>query len=89
MEETQKWLTDLVRGLVANKDAVKVDVKEDHMGVLFTVHVDDSDAAKVVGREGKTAKAVRTLLYCVGYAHDMRASVKFDVPSIGGINSDE
>lgn len=82
MNEISKWLEEIVRGLVSNPDEVKVTAKKDDMGVLFTVHVDPADAGKALGREGRTAKAIRTLLYTKGYAHDMRASLKFDVPEL-------
>jgi len=82
MDETVKWLEALVVGLVAVPEAVTVQAKKDDMGVLFTVHVDPKDAPKILGKEGRTAKAIRTLLYTKGYAHDMRASLKFDVPEL-------
>ena len=82
MEETAKWLEIMVKGLVSYPDEVTVASKKDDMGVLFTVHVNKSDAGKVLGKEGRTAKAIRTLLYTKGYAHDMRASLKFDVPDL-------
>lgn len=82
MDETVQWLESIVRGLVNHPDAVTVTAKKDDMGVLFLVHVDQRDAGKVLGKEGRTAKAIRTLLYTKGYAHDMRASLKFDVPDL-------
>lgn len=82
MDETVKWLEALVKGLVMSPDSVTVIAKKDDMGVLFTVHVDPKDAPRILGREGRTAKAIRTLLYTKGYAHDMRASLKFDVPEL-------
>lgn len=80
MDKVGEWLALVIKGLVTKPDEVEVNAKKDDMGVLFTVHVNPSDAGKVLGRDGKTAKAIRTLLYSVGYAHEMRASLKFDVP---------
>lgn len=82
MEEIKLWLTNIVKGVVDNPDEVDIEVKKDDMGVLFTVHVDPKDAPKILGRQGRTAKAIRTLLYTKGYMHDMRASLKFDVPDL-------
>ena len=82
MEEVKDWLLALVKGLVTKPDEVTVEAKKDDMGVLFTVHVAKEDAPKALGREGRTAKAIRTLLYSVGYSHEMRASLRFDVPEL-------
>lgn len=52
----------LVKNLAKNKDAVKVEATEEENAVVFHVTVDESDLGKVIGREGKTANAIRTLV---------------------------
>lgn len=81
-EKIATYLSGIVQGLVANKEAVSVEFKKDDMGVLFTVHLDPDDAGKVIGRGGNTAKAIRTIAYSVGFMNDMKASVQFDVPDV-------
>ena len=55
----------LVTHLVDNKDAVRVSETED--GVV-TVSVDKADMGKIIGRQGKVAKAIRTIVKaaCMG-----------------------
>ena len=79
----QEFLEYVVKSLVDNSDAVKTDRKVDEMGVLLTVHVDASDVGKLIGRQGNTAKALRTLLRVVGMKNHARVNLKIDEPEGG------
>lgn len=52
----------VVETFAENKDAVSYDIKEDGKNVSITVTLDPSDMGKVIGRQGKIAKALRTLV---------------------------
>lgn len=52
----------VVETFADNKDAVIYDVKEDGKNVDITITLDPSDMGKVIGRQGKIAKALRTLV---------------------------
>lgn len=52
----------LVKELVAHPEAVVVEESSDGDGSLFEVRVDPSDVGKVIGRGGKVANALRTLV---------------------------
>lgn len=52
----------VVETFAENKDAVVYDVTEDGRNVTVTVTLDPSDMGKVIGRQGKIAKALRTLV---------------------------
>jgi uncharacterized protein len=88
MEEDQKFLEYVVKGLVDNPDAVKVDRTVDEMGVLLTLDVDAADMGKIIGRSGNTAKAIRTLLRVVGMKNNSRVNLKINEPA-GGLRSQE
>ncbi len=64
MKETadQDFLEFLVKSLVDHPDDVKVERKVDEMGVLLSLRVNAMDMGQVVGRQGATAKAIRSLL---------------------------
>ena len=62
MAQDQEFLEYVVKALVDNPDKVEVARKIDEMGVLLTLKVDPSDMGTVIGRQGNTAKALRTLL---------------------------
>ncbi|MET9202995.1 RNA-binding protein [Gordonia sp. NPDC003585] len=56
----------LVRGIVANPDDVCVDLVTGRRGRLVEVHVNPEDLGKVIGRNGRTATALRTLVAGIG-----------------------
>jgi len=59
MRDLVHWLA---RELVDNKDAVRVDAIERDRATVFELTVDPADLGRVIGRGGKTAKALRTVL---------------------------
>ncbi len=76
----QEFLEHLVKGIVDHPDDVKIDRKVDEMGVLLTLHVKAEDMGQVVGRQGTTAKAIRTLLRIVGVKSNARVNLKIEEP---------
>ncbi|MCK4918639.1 MAG: KH domain-containing protein [Candidatus Pacebacteria bacterium] len=75
-----EFLEYVVKELVDNPDAVKVDRKVDEMGVLITLDVDREDMGKIIGKSGNTAKAIRTLLRVVGMKNNSRVNLKINEP---------
>lgn len=69
-----------VKMLVDNPDDVKVARKIDEMGVLITLDVNPKDMGMVIGREGMTAKALRTLLRVIGARNNARVNLKINEP---------
>jgi predicted RNA-binding protein YlqC (UPF0109 family) len=69
-----------VKALVDNPDKVKVDRRVDEMGVLITLDVASEDMGKIIGRDGATAKALRTLLRVVGMKNNARVNLKINEP---------
>ncbi|MEK7650041.1 MAG: KH domain-containing protein [Patescibacteria group bacterium] len=74
------FLEFVVKALVDNPDDVKVDRKVDEMGVLLTLKVNPANMGQVIGRNGNTAKALRTLLRVVGMKHNARVTLKIEEP---------
>lgn len=56
------FLEYAARALVDNPDAVRVDEEEHGDEVELTLTVDERDMGKVIGRDGRIAKALRSLL---------------------------
>lgn len=79
----QEFLEYLVKSLVDHPDDVRVDRKVDEMGVLLTLHVNAQDMGQVVGRQGATAKAIRSLLRIVGVKNNARVNLKIEEPEGG------
>ncbi len=76
----QEFLEYLVKSIVDHPDDVKVDRKVDEMGVLLSLKVNQQDMGQVVGRQGSTAKAIRTLLRIVGVKNNARVNLKIEEP---------
>ena len=55
-------LDHLVRGIVDNPDDVQVELVTTRRGRTLEVHVNPDDLGKVIGRSGRTATALRTVL---------------------------
>jgi len=76
----QEFLDYVVRSLVDNPSDVKIDRKVDEMGVLLTLGINPADMGKIIGRNGNTAKAIRTLLRVVGMKNHARVNLKIEEP---------
>ncbi|MDR3558639.1 MAG: KH domain-containing protein [Candidatus Pacebacteria bacterium] len=83
MQKDQEFLEYVVKSLVDNPDKVVVVRTVDEMGVLMTLTVDAPDMGKVIGRDGNTAKAIRTLLRTVGMKNNSRVNLKINEPEGG------
>ena len=78
-----EFLEYVIKALVDEPDAVKVDRKVDEMGVLLTLKIAAPDMGKIIGRSGNTAKAIRTLLRVVGMKNSARVNLKIEEPEGG------
>ncbi len=76
----QEFVEYVVKALVDNGEKVSVDRRVDEMGVLITLSVDPADMGKIIGRDGATAKALRTLLRVVGMKNNARVNLKINEP---------
>ena len=79
-EKDAQFLDFVVKSLVDNPDAVVIGRTVDEMGVLLTLAVDPADMGKVIGRQGNTAKAIRTMLRVVGMKNNARVNLKINEP---------
>lgn len=58
----KEFLEYVARGLVDKPDAVQVEEEEDGDTVILTLTVDGDDMGRVIGRDGRIANAIRSLL---------------------------
>ncbi len=80
MEKDQEFLDYVVKGLVDHPEDVKTERTVDEMGVLLRLSVHPDDMRKIIGREGKTANAMRILLRVVGMKNNARVNLKINEP---------
>jgi predicted RNA-binding protein YlqC (UPF0109 family) len=77
------FVESVVKAIVDNPDKVEVKRSIDEMGVLLELTVDPSDMGKIIGKEGQTAKALRTLLRVLGAKNNSRVNLKIIEPAGG------
>ena len=80
IEKDQAFVEYIVKAIVASPDDVKIERIIDERGVLLTLHVNPSDIGYVIGRQGQTAKAIRTLAKIIGAKNNARVNLKIVEP---------
>jgi predicted RNA-binding protein YlqC (UPF0109 family) len=65
----------LVTALVEHPEAVAIEEAQKDGGVTFTVHVHPDDMGQVIGRAGRIAKAIRSVMRAVGRREERRVTV--------------
>jgi len=70
-------LETIILSLVDDKSAVKIEEKIDEKTISFEVNVADKDMGKVIGKDGKVAKSIRTVMKAVGGRERKKVSIEF------------
>ncbi len=83
MEQDHTFLDFVVKALVDHPESVVVTRTVDEMGVLLTLTCHPDDMGKIIGKDGNTAKSLRTLLRVVGMKHNARVNLKINEPAGG------
>ena len=79
-EFDQDFVTFIVKSIVNHPDDVRAERTVDERGVLITLHINQEDMGYVIGRQGQTARAIRTLLKIVGAKRNARVNLKIYEP---------
>ncbi|HAZ16751.1 MAG: hypothetical protein A3H59_01930 [Candidatus Jacksonbacteria bacterium RIFCSPLOWO2_02_FULL_43_9] len=82
-DQDQQFLDTVVKALVDHPEKVETTRTVDEMGVLLTLKVDPQDMGQIIGRQGQTARAIRTLLRVVGAKNNARVNLKIVEPEGG------
>lgn len=62
----------IIKALVGEPDAVEVSESGDGKNVRIAVRVAESDMGRIIGREGRTVKAIRSILFIAGQKQNKR-----------------
>ena len=76
----QEFIEYVVKSIVAHPDDVTTERTVDEMGVLITLKINQEDMGYVIGRQGQTARSLRTLLKIVGAKNNARINLKIYEP---------
>lgn len=70
-------LETIILSLVEDRSAVTIEEKSDEKTISFEVKVADKDMGKVIGKEGKVAKSIRTVMKAVAGKERKKISIEF------------
>ena len=68
----------IASALVANPDAVEVDEPIDEDKTIIKLHVAQEDMGRVIGKQGRIAKAIRTIVKATATRNDKKVSVDIE-----------
>ena len=76
----KELLVSIVKGPVDNKDAIEVtvDEKNEEGVVVYHLHVDENDMGRVIGKQGRIAKAIRTIMRAAAAKNDEKVQVDIE-----------
>lgn len=76
----KELLMTIAQGLVENPDAVTVeqDAPAEDGTVVFHLHVAQEDMGRVIGKQGRIAKAMRTVVRAAATRQDVKVAVEID-----------
>lgn len=76
----EELLITLAKGLVEKKDAVKVtvDAPNEEGVTVYHLNVDPSDMGRVIGKQGRIAKAIRTVMRASASMRDEKVMAEID-----------
>ncbi len=72
----QEFVEYIVKSIVDNPNKVTVSRNIDELGVLLSLEIAKEDMGTVIGKNGQTAKAIRTLLRIIGAKNNSRVNLK-------------
>ena len=70
-------LKTIIESLVENKDAVEIKETANDKNVVYEVKVADNDMGRVIGKQGRLAKSIRTVMKATGGKEHKKVSVEF------------
>ncbi len=70
-------LRTIIENLVDDKESISIEKKEDGNRVTLTVKVGQNEMGKVIGRQGKIAHSIRTLMKSVGAKEQKKVDIEF------------
>ncbi len=70
-------LETVILNLVDNKEAVEIKEINEEKSIVFEVRVADGDMGRIIGKQGRLAKSIRTLMKAVATKEQKKVSVEF------------
>ena len=69
-------LETIVNTLVSDKDAVSINQVDGEQSIIFEVKVAENDMGKIIGKQGRIAKAIRTLIKAIATKENKKVIIE-------------
>lgn len=73
----KEMLQTIILNLVDNKETVEIKEVQGEKSIVFEVKVAESDMGKIIGKQGRLAKSIRTVIKAVAGKEQKRVTVEF------------
>ncbi len=73
----EEFLKTIITNLVDNKESVEITKTETEKSITFEVKVAEGDMGRVIGRQGRLAKSIRTVMKATASKEHKKVSVEF------------
>ena len=70
-------LQTIIESLVEDKEAIQINQVDGERSIVFEVKVEEKDMGRVIGKEGRIAKAVRTIFKAVATREHKKVTIEF------------
>ena len=70
-------LQTIIKNLVDNPDAVEINQVDEATSIVFEIKVAEEDMGKVIGKQGRIAKSIRTVMKAVAAKEHQKVTVEF------------
>ena len=77
MIEMKDILEIIIKNLVSDKNAVSINEIEGENSVTFEVKVANTDMGKIIGKQGRTAKSIRTIIKAIALKEQKKVNIEF------------
>lgn len=70
-------LESIIKNLVSNPETVQINEMQGQTAIVYEVKVAEEDMGKVIGRQGRVAQAIRTIVKAIASKEQKRVTIEF------------
>jgi len=78
----KKFILSTLEGLLDEIDKLKIKINKKNNYIEYLIKVDDKDYGKVIGKDGRNLKAIKTLFNSITSKLKISANINFDIPKL-------
>lgn len=67
----------IIKNLVEDKESVSINEIDGEKSIIFEVKVSENDMGKVIGKQGRVAKSIRTIMKALAYKEEKKVTIEF------------